>query len=137
MDFPVLPIRIYLYLQFITYCMPSPLPRVSPFEQDVLNILWNGNAMLVRDIHAILKLKRKVAHTSVAVILDRLRQKGLAGRKTETCRGGTRYWYYSKTPKHQFARRVLDSSINSLVERFGSTAITYFEERFSRRRPRP
>lgn len=109
-------------------------PKLSPLEHDALTILRRNNRMLVRDVHASLCHKRRVAHTSVAVILDRLRQKGLAERTAQSCRGGTRYWYRPKTQKKQFAKRALDFAVQSLVERFGSTAITYFEERFSRPR---
>lgn len=134
-------IRIYLYNGFIIKLMRQSkqssrrsLTDLSPLEQNVLNLLWPDKRMRVRDIHALLPRKTRAAQTSVAVILDRLRTKGLVDRKAETCRGGSRYIYFPSTKKEIFEHRVMGSAIDSLIERFGSTAITYFEERFSRRR---
>lgn len=109
-------------------------PPISPLEHDVLTVLWNNKPMLVRDVYAAVKGKRKVAHSSVAVILDRLYQKQLVARTSETCRGGTRYWYHPKTDRRAFVQGAVDSAIRSLVERFGTSAIAHFEERFSKQR---
>ena len=43
---------------------------LSPLEQEVLQVLWPAKSLRVREIHE--KLKKKVALSSVAVILDRL-----------------------------------------------------------------
>jgi len=48
---------------------------LSPLEADVLKILWPDKSMKVKQIYDQLKPNRKVALSSVAVILDRLHDK--------------------------------------------------------------
>ena len=105
---------------------------LSPLENDVISILWPNKSMRVREIHTKLKNKRRVAVSSVAVILDRLFEKGLVDRKMETARGGVRYIYYPTKDKKEFEKSVVEDVVNGLIDRFGSTAVSYFNERFKK-----
>lgn len=106
---------------------------LSPLEMDVLNIIWQCNGgMRVRDIHS--SLKRKVALTSVAVILDRLHEKKLVNRKIETGRGGEHYIYLCKVSQKDFEKDVIEKTVDKLIENYGPTAMNYFNERFRRKR---
>ena len=104
---------------------------LSPLEGDVLRILWPNKKFLVREIHE--KLKSKVAVSSVAVILDRLHEKGIVARTIETARGGVRYLYYPTQDKKSFEKSVVEKTVNGLIETFGSSAVSYFNERFRKR----
>ncbi|MBI4146217.1 BlaI/MecI/CopY family transcriptional regulator [Candidatus Woesearchaeota archaeon] len=103
---------------------------LSPLEGDVLGILWPDKKLRVREIHQ--KLKRKVALSSVAVILDRLHDKGIVARKVETARGGVRYIYFPTQDKAEFEKSVVEKTVNRLIETFGSNAVSYFNDRFKR-----
>jgi predicted transcriptional regulator len=103
---------------------------LGPLEKDILEILWNNKEGQVRGIFNSLKKRRKVAHTSVAVMLDRLHTKKLVTRKVEACKGGFRYTYYPASGKKEFQKQVLHNAVDSLIERFGDAATTYFNERF-------
>src|SRR3989338_5358290 len=105
---------------------------LSPLEQDVLQYLWPNKTMRVREIYQLLSPKRKVALSSIAVILDRLHEKGIVDRKVETARGGLRYLYYPKQDKKTFEKSVIDNAVNKLIDKFGVTAVSYFNERFSK-----
>ncbi len=107
---------------------------LSPLENDVINILWKRDAMRVRDIYSILRKKREVALTSVAVILDRLHGKKIVTRRIEFGRGGEHYIYSSCCSQQDFEQSVIDKTVNRLIDRFGPTAVTYFNERFSKRK---
>jgi predicted transcriptional regulator len=104
---------------------------LSPLEGDVLKILWPDKQMRVREIHE--KLKSKVALSSVAVICDRLHDRGIVARKIETARGGVRYIYYPTQDKNAFEKTVVEDTVNKLIETFGSTAVSYFNDRFRKR----
>ncbi|HIG96769.1 MAG TPA: BlaI/MecI/CopY family transcriptional regulator [Candidatus Aenigmarchaeota archaeon] len=107
---------------------------LSPLENDVLRILWKKDSgMRVRDIYQILKKKRKVALTSVAVILDRLHEKKIVVRKIEFGLGGEHYIYCSSCSKSDFEHTVVEKTVNRLIDKFGPVAVTYFNERFSKR----
>ena len=106
---------------------------LSPLEADVISILWKKeNGMRVRDIYSILKSKRQVALTSVAVILDRLHEKKLVKRSIERGRGGEHYIYSCKISREDFEISVIDKTVNKLIDNFGPLATNYFNERFSK-----
>lgn len=105
---------------------------LSPLEGDVLNVLWPDRQMRVRDIYRLLRKERKVALTSIAVILDRLFGKGVVDRKIEPARGGLRYMYFPKKDRKQFETSVVEETVNKLIGKFGDVAVAYFNERFVR-----
>ena len=103
---------------------------LSPLETQVLNILWEKKSARVKDIYKELRRRRKrVALTSVAVILDRLYNKGVVTRRIERGRGGGHY-IYTSIPREKFEESVIESTVNKLIENFGKVAINYFYERF-------
>lgn len=106
---------------------------LSPLEADVLEILWKKKDIRVRELHNILKKKRKVALTSIAVILDRLYKKRLVKRTAEPGRGGHHYIYSSSTSKSDFEHSVMEGAVNKLIASFGNSAVNYFNERFSKK----
>jgi predicted transcriptional regulator len=110
----------------------TPFLKLSPLEQDVLKCLWGEEKMYVREMYNCLKKDRKVALTSIAVILDRLHKKGLVERTIETSRGGFRYIYSAAKNQVEFERHMVESAVNGIINRFGKTALSYFNERFSK-----
>jgi len=106
--------------------------RLSPLESAVLCCLWQKEKMYVRDLFDCLKKERKVALTSIAVILDRLHKKGLVTREVENSRGGFRYLYRASKNEKEFERTMVENAVNSLISKFGKTALSYFDERFSK-----
>ncbi|HSU72691.1 MAG TPA: BlaI/MecI/CopY family transcriptional regulator [Candidatus Binatia bacterium] len=107
---------------------------LSPLESDVLRVLWPDRAMKVRQIYDVLKHKRKVALSSVAVILDRLHARGVVERSVETARGGMRYIYHPKKDRKEFEESVVETAVNKLIDAFGPTAVSYFHERFGKKK---
>lgn len=105
---------------------------LSPLEADILKILLANKEMKVRDIHNRLKGKRKVALTSIAVMLDRLYEKKFVNRKVEIGRGGPHYIYYPVADKSNIEHSIIKMTVDKLIDSFGSTAVNYFNERFSK-----
>ena len=103
---------------------------LSPLERDILCIIWPNKSLRVRQIYEKLKCKRKLALSSVAVLLDRLHARGVVSRKIEKAQGGTRYVYSPRQNKEAFEKSVVESAVNKLIDSFGSTALSYFQERF-------
>lgn len=107
---------------------------LSPLESDVLSVLKNHQEYMVREIYTIIRKKRRVASSSVSVILDRLYEKGLVQRKPQTCRGGMRFIYKLRKDKEAYEKSIVQNTVNKLLERFGDNALAYFNERFSKRK---
>ena len=110
---------------------------LSPLERDVLNIIWPNKRLKVREIHTILKKKgKKVALSSVAVILDRLHEKKIVSRTIEKGRGGLRYTYFPQQDKKGVQRTVIKKTVDQLIPQFGQNAVSYFNERFKEDHPK-
>lgn len=54
---------------------------LGSLERQVMDVVWEGSAFTVRDVHA--KLSRPVAYTTVLTTLDRLFKKGFVARTRE------------------------------------------------------
>ncbi len=106
------------------------ITALSPLEKDVITKMQPQQKYGATEIYTALKKKKKVAPSSVSVILDRLYQKGLVRRETETARGGIRFLYALETNQEKFERSVVESTVNQLVKKFGSKAVAYFNESF-------
>ncbi len=106
---------------------------LSPLENDVLKLLWPDKKLKVRQLYEKLKNKRKVALSSIAVILDRLHARGIVERSIETGRGGIRYIYSPKNDKQGFEKSIVETTVDKLIDNFGDTAVAYFEKRFAKK----
>jgi len=105
---------------------------LSALESDIMNLLWKRNPLKVRDLHEEFEKKHRVALTTIAVTMDRLYEKGIVQRRIESGRGGLHYLYYPSRPRKEFEKSTLDQAVNKLIEVFGTTAVSYFEERFKK-----
>jgi len=106
---------------------------LSPLEYDILKQLWPDKKLKVRQLFEKLKGRRKVALSSIAVLCDRLHQKGILSRRVETARGGARYIYFPKQSRENFESSVIAKAVDNLISEYGSTAVAYFEKRFKRK----
>ena len=104
----------------------------SAVEKEILNLLWANKELKVRELHEKIKKKHKVALTSIAVYCDRLHQKGYVDRKIVTGRGGSRYIYFPLKDKKQFEESIVKSTVDKLIESYGESAVSYFNERFGK-----
>lgn len=105
---------------------------LSPLEAAILEELWRMNSGKVREIHSVLRQRKRTALTSVAVGLERLHKKGIVMRKVETGQGGVHYVYAPLRSKAAFDKSILESIVDKLIYNFGDNAVNYFNERFSK-----
>ncbi len=105
---------------------------LSQLECEILNVLWNLGQAKVRDVHK--RLKTKAALTSVAVTLDRMHKKGIVKRQIKTGVGGLHYIYSPAVTKKQLERSIVENVVNKLIDNFGSSAVSYFNEKFKSKR---
>jgi|SRR3989338_3010343 len=104
---------------------------LSPLEADIIKSLLPNKKYRTRDIYAL--VRNKASKSSISVILDRLYQKGLVNRSVETARGGIRFVYSLEQNKERFEKRVVENVVNSIIQRFGSKAVVYFNESLKKR----
>jgi predicted transcriptional regulator len=107
---------------------------LSPLEDSALAVLWRLQSARTCDVHRELKRRHKrTTKSSVAVILDRLYKNGMLERRMSVGRGGIHYIYGIKANKSQFERTIVGSVVDRLIDTFGSNAVSYFNERFSKK----
>ncbi len=115
-------------MQFIR---PELQKSLNELEREILGTLSHNTKARSKEIHQILiKKGYRVAPTSVTVLLDRLYKAKATDREIESCRGGYRYIYSLKKSSKDFEKKLVENSVNKLIEKFGSTAVAYFNERF-------
>ncbi|MEK6978635.1 MAG: BlaI/MecI/CopY family transcriptional regulator [Candidatus Micrarchaeota archaeon] len=101
---------------------------LSGIEAEIMDVVWDNSPVHCCDVRSV--LKRKVAPTTVAVMLDRLYDRGLVMRKAETARGGVRYLYSPKVTRDGFCRTVVEQTVDNLITAFGPSAVNFFNEKF-------
>ena len=59
---------------------PSPVPRPTPAELEILRVLWQRGPSTVREVHGTLSGTRPTGYTTVLKMLQIMTDKGLVGR---------------------------------------------------------
>ena len=114
--------------------LPEAVKSLSPLESFVINSLNSEKRYSSSEIYRLVKKRKRVSRSSIPVILDRLYNKGLLMRETETARGGIRFIYTLQLNEERFERRVVENTVNALIKRFGEKAIAYFNESIAKKR---
>lgn len=107
---------------------------LGQLEQEIMNVLWQEKQARVREIYDKVKKKTKIAHTSVAVLLDRMHEKKVVSRRIETCKGGYRYIYCPVSDKEELQHAMLQGAVDRLIDKFGESATAYFNQRFGKKK---
>jgi predicted transcriptional regulator len=80
-------------------------------EREVMDIVWRGGRVSVRDVQA--SLSRTVAYTTVMTTLDRLYKKGFVERE----RDGRAFLYRALQSHVEAARPLLSNLVDAVGER--------------------
>ena len=112
------------------FLTPDLLQALSPLENDIVTIMQAQKQYGAAEMYTLISKKKKVAPSSVSVILDRLYKKGLVSRETETARGGIRFRYRLEANKERYERTMVENTVNLFVKKFGAKALAYFNESF-------
>jgi BlaI family transcriptional regulator, penicillinase repressor len=55
---------------------------LGPTETEVMEALWAHGPLTVREVHTVIKKRRKIAYTTVLTLSSRMEEKGLITRHT-------------------------------------------------------
>lgn len=104
----------------------QPLADVlGPLEAEVMEIVWDREEVVVRDVHQILAQKRGIAYTTVMTTMGRLTDKGLLDRREDQ----PAHRYFPKITREQYERSTVKSVMDWLVGHFRDPAVAYFIDR--------
>ena len=97
---------------------------LGELEQQIMDIVWEHKNCSARDVLTKLEKDKKLAYTTVATILQRLRDKGLVTRKNVKLG----HMYSPKLSKEKYSRNIAQSFLKKFIGSFGDTAIASFAE---------
>jgi len=63
--------------------MPSPPPRPTEAELEILTVLWDNGPSTVRDVHDVIAARRPALYTTVLKMLQIMTEKGLVRRNAK------------------------------------------------------
>lgn len=87
-----------------------------------MEVLWDGGACTVSEVHHAVAEAHPVALTTIATTLERLCKKGLVLRH-----GARRsYHYRAALSREQLERRIVGEALAHLAERFPEALAAYF-----------
>jgi len=99
------------------------LGQVRPLgklEQRVMAIVWNGDALTVRDVMT--RIDDEPAYTTVMTTLDRLFKKGLLGRDKD----GTAFVYRAAMSRDEYHHAVVEEAVGDLLEKATGPVLAAF-----------
>ena len=82
-----------------------------------------------KSLHEAIGKKYKVPHTTIAVTLNRLHEKGLLIRKPQKTRGGTRYIYTPKLSREDYGTHLGEKFFSFLRKNFGENCVANLKKR--------
>jgi len=90
-------------------------------EADILAIVWERQQATVRDVYETLRLRRRIAYTTVMTVTANLVKKGLLSQD----RTNIAFRYEAAIPRDQVIATVIDSLIAGLCGGETATALSH------------
>jgi predicted transcriptional regulator len=103
---------------------PSPPPPLHELEADIMESLWAGGEMTVREVMDELNAQSSPerAYTTFMTVMARLDRKGLLTRRRE----GKTDIYRPVMTRDEYLGVRAETEVSALVEQFGEIALTQF-----------
>jgi predicted transcriptional regulator len=101
----------------------------SSLERDILEVLWKTGKGQSRTLYNLLRRKHRVTHSTIAVTLNRLYQRGILKRKPERGKGGIRYVYYPRLTKTELGDTIAAKFISFLRKNFGEATVANLKKK--------
>jgi predicted transcriptional regulator len=107
----------------------TPLAAVlGPLETEVMEAVWDGGEVTVRDVQSVLMKQRPVAYTTVMTTMGRLADKGFLQRIEVQ----PAHRYSALLSRDEYAETTVSSILDWLVGQFGDPAVAYFVDRIEK-----
>ncbi|MFM1651631.1 BlaI/MecI/CopY family transcriptional regulator [Brevibacillus sp. B_LB10_24] len=93
----------------------------GPLEAKIMNILWNGSEMTIKDVQQKLAEEKTTNFNTVMTVINRLAEKGILHKRSE----GRASLYRPVLTREQFLEAQSKELTNELLEEFGSLAVSH------------
>jgi BlaI family transcriptional regulator, penicillinase repressor len=93
-------------------------------EAEILRIVWDKRQVTVRDVYEELRLRRRIAYTTVMSVLRNLAAKGLL----EQDKSAAAYIYTPSVTDEEVARGILDALVDKIMGGRVEPLILYLQQ---------
>ena len=100
---------------------------LGDLESEIMEILWEKNYHTVREVYEELRLKKKIAYTTVMTIMGRLAEKGLLKIDKE----GTAYRYTPALSRKEFEKETVKKVLDSVIDFNNEGVVNYFMDKIA------
>lgn len=100
------------------------LTGLGGLEAEVLRVVWDKGDVTVRDVYEELRLRRRIAYTTVMSVLRNLSAKGLLLQDTSK----PAYVYRAAVRDEEVARGILQAVVEKIMGGRTEPLITYLSE---------
>ncbi|MDD3926426.1 MAG: BlaI/MecI/CopY family transcriptional regulator [bacterium] len=97
---------------------------LGDLETEIMDIVWSSGACSVRDVYENIRLRRKIAYTTVMTIMSRLAKKGLL----KQTRRDAAYIYAPVMSREQFASGFVGQVVEDLMSDFSTPLLSHIIE---------
>lgn len=101
--------------------------NLGPLEHKVMEIVWKQQKATVYSVVEVLEQDKCLAYTTVMTVMSRLAKKGILSRQKK----GKTYIYSPKQSKEKFVHQLVRSTMNRIVDSFGTEAVVAFVDESS------
>ena len=100
--------------------MPARTPRrlLTPQELEIMKVVWERPTASVRDVYEELRMRRRVAYTTVMTLMQILEKKGHLKRTVD----GRRHLYRPAKPRRGCPARATSAQVCPLARKSASRA---------------
>ncbi|MBX7150967.1 BlaI/MecI/CopY family transcriptional regulator [bacterium] len=100
-------------------------------EADIMEVLWNSGRLTVRDVFEKLKLKRRIAYTTVMTVMTRLAQKGVLKK----IKDGNAFIYEPILTREIFTQTTSQTILKGLLSDFSLPLLSQFVDSLEKEDP--
>lgn len=98
-------------------------------EQSVMDVIWRRDWATVREVVEQLRMRRRMAYTTIMTVMNRLTDHGILIRQP-TSRNAFRY--AARYSREEYSARASKQGIDELIRRYGDVAWAHFLDKLDR-----
>jgi predicted transcriptional regulator len=93
----------------------------GPLEAKIMDVLWNGAEMSIKDVQRVLEREKPVNFNTVMTVMNRLVEKGVLKKRVE----GRTSLYQPVLSKEEFFDKQSKELTHELIDEFGSLVVNH------------
>lgn len=93
---------------------------LGDLEAEVMEEVWSKGTCTVRDVYEGMRLRKRIAYTTVMTVMSRLADKGLLAKEKD----GAAFTYRPAVSKDEFRQGVVAKVITGLLDGFGKEVVS-------------